>query len=96
MGLVTRMFWCSRIIQEIKLGAKLEIWCPVFNNKDKRSLASPSVPHTKNFIQLRVQVLPLVHGEGGGGKGGLDSHLTSWTWSLFVENYTHGEVCTMQ
>ena len=62
-GLLT--VWCKHI-RKVEFGAELKIRSPILDDKDEGALASPPVPHVENLIQLRVQELPLGHGEGGG------------------------------
>ena len=60
-GLV--MVWCG-YIRKIELGAELKVRSPILYDKDEGAISSPFVPHVENLVQLRVQELPLGHGEG--------------------------------
>ena len=52
---------------KIQLDSTLEICRTVTHTEEKSSLAGSPMPKTDNFVQFRVQKVPLWEGEGGGG-----------------------------
>ena len=59
-------FW-SRKILKIQGDSTLEVGCSIIHSKIKSALAGSPVPKAQNFIQFRVEELPLGKGKVGGG-----------------------------